>query len=225
MNILIAECQEILREGVAAVVREAFEGARVLTAEDGPGALACAKDVKLDLAILDIDLPKLSGIETSRLLLSDHPELRIIFLTLCGESSLIQQAFEAGASGYLLKHEHPDELQRAIVAATSGNRFLSSDLKDKFDVGSMTDSGPQAVGVSCLTKRQIQVLSLVASGLSIREIASRTGLSTKTVDAHRRKICQRLEIESIADMTRVAIREGLVGLDGSITEDPKGDSS
>jgi len=216
MNLLIVDNQDVLRKGLTELVRNSVDTAVISEAKDGLAALSVAKASPPQLAILDIHMPHLDGIATARQLLSAHPELKIVFLTIHSDSETVRAAFDAGASGYVLKDDDVDVLLEAIRTVSDGHTFLSPQLSDTGEAltAAANHANKHTALSGILTKRQIEVLTLLATGLSVREIASKTGLSTKTLDSHRRHIQKRLDIHTTADLTRLAIREGLVDLDG-----------
>lgn len=218
MNILIIDSREILREGVAEMVRGCMPNATVTTASSGLSAMQAADAGRLDMVILDVELAEMSGIETAKRLRQAHPLVKPVFLTEQTDPTVARHALDAGAKGYLLKHEQPDILTQAIHRIANGETIISEPLRHQIPDANAANQAPQPAGFASLTKRQAQILAMVASGLSAREIASLTGLASKTVDTHRRSIGAKLGVDTTADYTRIAIREGLVSLDGEILE-------
>lgn len=217
-KILLVENQHLLREAVAELIRSMLDGVEVFEAEDGIAAMSVLRASRPDLAVIDGSTPHINGVATSQRLRAAHPSLAIIFLTEDRSLSTVREVFTAGANGYLLKSDSTDVLIDAIRAVLGGDKYLSPEIKGLsgsfLEADHSTGKGIDLSSV--LTRRQVEVLALLASGMSIREISDQIGLSTKTLDSHRREIHRRLGINSIAEVTRYALQEGLIDLDGKV---------
>jgi DNA-binding NarL/FixJ family response regulator len=160
---------------------------------------------------MDLHMPDMNGTDATRAILEKNPKIKIIALTTDSDKRFIKQAFRAGASGYLLKDCALEELVQAIHTVRSGKRYLSATVSEIIVDGIASDSSGESKAVETpLTPRETEVLKLVAEGLSTKEIAVRLNMSTRTVESHRHAISEKLNLHSIAEMTRYAIKNNLI---------------
>lgn len=210
LRVLIADDHRMVREGIVALL-DAADGIEVV-AQCGSGreAVALAVELAPDVAVVDLVMPGLNGIDATRQIRSAVEGTRVIALSMHGERHYVEAVLRAGASGYLLKGSGFDELVRAIRAVAAGYVFLSPEVTAEV-VAAYVAPGDATGGSSfdMLTHREREVLQLIAEGLASREVAARLGISPKTVDSHRARIMKKLDLSSIADLTRYAIRQGL----------------
>ena len=186
----------------------------VATVEDGRSLLEAAQQTNPDLILLDISMPLLNGLDAARQLSKLVPDCRIIFLTMHANPAYATEAFQAGASAYLLKRSAASELPQAIRAALSGQHYLTP-LITKDVLGSVLNRTRGKRGDSAstaLTSRQREVLQLVAEGRGTKEIASILHVTVKTVEFHKAGIKRQLELRSTAELTKYALTEGLIGM-------------
>lgn len=176
----------------------------VATTGNARETLQAAAATRPDVAVLDIALPDMNGIDAARALLAQQPQLRIVALSGYGDRMYVEEMLKAGARAYVLKSAGVDELIRAIHAAVAGHVFLSPEI-----TAGMLRRDASQVPVSVLSKRELDVLRLLASGLRSAEIAAQLGIAVTTVEVHRRNIKQKLGLRTVAELTRYAIREGL----------------
>ena len=214
IRILLADDHKIVREGLRTLIEKQPEIEVVGEADSGRRALKLTRELKPDVVIMDITMPDLNGIEATRQIHSEIPGVKVIGLSMHSDRRLVAGMLMAGASGYLLKEDCDcAELARAIRAVASDQTYLSPKIgevviKDYVRHLSMTTSSP----FSILTPREREVLQLLAEGKSTKEIASSLHVSVKTVETHRNKIMEKLDIRSIAELTKYAIRERLTPL-------------
>jgi DNA-binding NarL/FixJ family response regulator len=206
-RLLIADDHTILLEGLKALLAPEFEV--VATAGDGRAVLEAAEEHHPDVILLDISMPGLNGIEAARCLKRSNPDSQLIILTMHGDLSFVSAAFEAGASGYVLKQSAATELITALHEVDSGRRYISSAIQERLGV-----EGPAFLRRSIkfsadLTSRQREVLQLVAEGRARKEIAQILGVSVKTVEFHKQKIAEKLGLHTDAALTAYAIRHGI----------------
>ena len=209
LRVLLVDDHTLFRAGVRTLIERDL-GARI-TAECDTSAQALQAITleEPDVAMLDISLRDEDGIELARRISADFAgRVRCIMLSMHLNTEYVLRAFAAGAQGYVVKDAGPAELTRAIQAVVAGQRYVSPSAS-----GALVDrlSGDAGAPHQALSPRQLQVLCLVAHGLSTKLIARELELSTKTVDAHRYQISQRLGVHDVAGMVRYAIRHGLVG--------------
>jgi DNA-binding NarL/FixJ family response regulator len=182
--------------------------------EDGRALVEAAQKLRPDLILMDIAMPLLNGLEAARQLSKLVPESKLIFLTMHGSPTYAAEAFQAGASGYLLKRSAASELSQAIQAVLQGQHYITP-LITKDVLGSVLkpSTGEQGKPAStALTARQREVLQLVAEGRSTKEVATILSVSVKTVEFHKSRIMQQLDIHTTADLTKYAITHGITGL-------------
>jgi len=214
MRIVIADDEGIMRQGLRALIEGQTDMEVVGEAQDGWRVVELAKKLTPDVVIMDISMPNLSGLEATRQILEENPNIKIIALSMYPHKHYVTEILKAGALGYVLKSYLFDELLKALDAATNGQHYLSPKITDVLvDEYIHNLSANQDDGLSKLTPRERQVLQLIAEGLSTKQIALRLNISPKTADANRRAIMNTLDIHSIAALTKYAIREGLTTAD------------
>ncbi len=213
VRILIADDHKIILDGLCSLLEKNDALKVVGQAADGLSAVRLAGELSPDLVIMDISLPGLNGIDATRRILEANPRVKIIALSMHKDGRYIAEALKSGAVGYLLKESAFDELIAAIRAVMKGQCYLSASIadlviKDYIRHLEKTDSGIFTV----LTPREREVLQSLSEGLSTKRIAARLEVSVKTVETHRAQIMAKLDIHSIAELTKYAIREGLTSL-------------
>ncbi len=205
-RLLLADDHVILREGLRGILEE--EGFVVVgEASDGHQAIQLAQNLAPDVAVLDISMPLLNGIDAAREILKFSPKTKIVLLTMHPEDHLVLASLRAGISGYVLKNKAVSTLVQAIDAVCRGEVYLSPDVsKAVVDAYLAKDDTPQ----DPLSFREREVLQLIAEGKNVKEIGSILGISTKTAESHRSNIMRKLHIHEVAGLVRYAIRNGLV---------------
>jgi len=211
---LIVDDHKIMREGLRSLLEKSGHFECVGEADDGYQAVRMARELKPDVIIMDISMPNLNGIEATRQIKAENPEIEVIVLSMHATRTYVLQVLQAGASAYLLKDSAFEELSTALLAISRGGMYLSPAITKtaalaNLKAGSYAAGGAQAEN---LTKRELEVLQLIAEGKSTKDIASKLSLSVKTVETHRKQIMDKLEIRSIAGLTKYCIREGLTTL-------------
>lgn len=206
-RIVLADDHPMVLEGVARLVEEFAEV--VGKVEDGRALLHIAPHLNPDVVVMDISMPSLNGLESARHLQKLIPHCKIIFLTMHGDSSYITAAFEAGASGYLLKRSAGSELKQAVQSVLAGHTYVTP-LVLRRDISPPNSQGMGRPILSQLTPRQREVLQLIAEGHSIKAIASLLNISTKTVEFHKAKVIETLGMHTIPELTQFAVAHGLV---------------
>ena len=180
---------------------------------NGRDALIAMKEHHPDVALIDVAMPGLNGLEVTAKAAADFPRVRIIILSVYATSAYVRRALQAGAKGYLRKDAEPEELKEAVEAASRGEVYLNHSVSQM--VVSFYVKGPQveARSLESLTPRQQEVLQYLGKGLSTKEIATRLEVSPRTVESYRAQLMKRLEIHDLAGLIRYAIRMGLVSTD------------
>jgi DNA-binding NarL/FixJ family response regulator len=209
-NILVADDHTLVREGLKRVFEHEPDLAVVAEAADGAAAVELGLDDRIDLAILDISMPRKTGLQAARELSRRRPELRTLILSMHENEEFLFEALKAGASGYVLKSEADNDIGEACRAAMRGHSFLypsavSSLIRDFID-----RADERGTEFELLTSRELEVLKLIAEGHTSKDIASMLVISIKTVDRHRTNMLEKLGMRDRVDLTRYAIRRGLI---------------
>ncbi|HEY4361367.1 MAG TPA: response regulator transcription factor [Bryobacteraceae bacterium] len=198
--VAIADDHLLMAEGLAKLVAEEFEV--VGKADSGRALLEIAARTPPDLALIDVSMPELTGMETTRELLKIAPHCKVILITMHAQPAMVREGFRVGASGFVLKRSAAAELIAAMWEVLSGNAYVSSSIA-KDALSSLLAPAPQ------LTSRQREVLSLVAAGKSAKQIASHLHIAVKTAQFHKTSIMQRLGAHTTAELVKYAIDHGL----------------
>ena len=206
-RIVLADDHPMVLEGVAKLVEEF--GKVVGKVEDGRELLEVVSRLKPDVVVMDISMPGLNGLESARHLQKVIPQCKIIFLTMHGDSSYVTAAFEAGASGYLLKRSAGSELKLAVNSVLGGHKYITPLVLGK-DRSLHDPQNMEAPSFKQLTSRQREVLQLIAEGRSTKAIATLLNISIKTVEFHRSKVMETLGMHTVPELTRFAIGHGLI---------------
>jgi len=207
-RILLADDHPMVLEGVAKILEDEFE--IVGKVEDGRALVAAAQQLNPDVIVTDMTMPLLHGLEASRQLRQLAIASKVIFLTMHADVAYAKEAFEAGASGYLLKRSAASELVNAIHTVIQGKTYLTPLLFLDDQVPLEYASRNPVPILKNLTPRQREVLQLIAEGKSVKEIALLLSLSTKTVEFHKAKLIEALHLQTKADLTKFALSHGLV---------------
>ena len=206
-RILLADDHSLVLEGFRRILEDQCEV--VGTAEDGRALLEAASRLKPNVVLLDISMPLLNGIDATRHLKKISPDIKVIFVTMHADPAYLNEAFKAGASGYLLKRSAGTELIQAIQSVLGGNYYVTP-LLTKGLVNSVIGEAPiPPVRQSILTPRQREVLQLVAEGKAVKEIAQLLNISPKTVEFHKAQIMEQLDLRTTAELTKYAMAHGL----------------
>ena len=214
IRVLLAEDHAIVREGLRSLLEKQPDMEVVCEAEDGRIAVERARALLPDIVVMDITMPNLNGVEATRKIINEFPQIKVIALSIHSNRRFVANMLGAGATGYVLKEGLLDELIKAIRAVTAGQSYLSSKIKgivvEDYVKGLATVADSP---LSSPTSRERRVMQLIAKGKSTEQIALELLVSTKTVEAIRRKIMEKLNAHTIADLVKIAIVENLVALE------------
>jgi len=207
LKLLVADDHEIVRNGVRCLL-EAQPGWQVMAeACNGREAVEKAKRLKPDVAVLDIGMPSLNGLEAARQMLKNDPHIKIVILTVYESDNLIREVLKVGARGYVSKTDAIRDLVTAISAVQSGVAFFTAKVAEVVLEGDLDKSG---LASSRLTPRQREIIQLLAEGQSSKEIAVSLGLSVKTAETHRANMMKRLNCHTASEIVRYAIRNNII---------------
>ena len=216
IKIVFADDHEVFHDCIKALF-DTHERIRVLaTASDGRTALRLAEELRPDLVVMDLAMPLLNGIEATRQIVAGNSEAKVLALSSHKERKFILSVLKAGARGYVVKDSAMSELIQAIEAVAAGRMFLSPSITDvvleSLLVEDSEEEDPDLTPVEKLSGREREILQLLVEGQNAREIAEILNLSPKTVESHRHNIMQKLGVESLPELTKIAIREGITSL-------------
>ena len=212
IKILIVDDHALLREGLQSLL-SAQPGMRVVgAAEDVHSGMSEVASLLPDVVLTDLAMPETGGVDAIRQVKDSHPEIKVIALTFHKEDSYIHAAFAAGADGYVLKDDSRDELVIAINSVLSGKSYLSPSICGRVIAGYLSAVKKKRLEPSwhVLTRRERQVMKMIAEGLKTREIAEELSLSPKTVEKHRTNMMNKLDLHNVSAVTLYAIQSGLI---------------
>lgn len=211
IRIVVADDHALVREGIRRVLDEEPGFEVVAEAADGETALARIAELVPDVAVLDISMPGLSGLDVARRVREDHPDVRALILSMHDDTEYVLRAVRAGAAGYLLKDDAgPQLLRQAVRAVHAGDSFFSPAVASRLSDALRADPTASEDPLGPLTGRELQVLRLVAGGRSNKQIATELGISRRTVESHRESLMRKLGIRTVAGLTRFALEQGLL---------------
>ena len=214
-RILIADDHRMMREGLRALIENEPEMTIVGEAADGKNTVSLAAKLAPNVVIMDVAMPDLNGIEATRRIVRDAPNIKVVGLSGHLDRRFVTEMLKAGASAYILKQTAYEELIRAIREVVKGNTYLSPEVTRGLVDAHVraTPKAGESPAFATLSEREREVLQLLSEGQSTKEMADRLRVSVKTIDTHRWNIMQKLDLHSVAGLTKYAIREGLTSID------------
>ncbi len=211
-RIIIADDHAVVREGLKLLLETEDDFAVIGTAENGLDALSLVREFSPDIVLMDISMPLLNGIEATARIIDEFPDAKIIILSMLGDSESIFRALKAGAKGYLLKESVGKEVISSIRSVLSGHRYLSRKVDDTVIDAYINERLGKDSGspLEKLSKREKEVLQLVAEGKSSKEIAALLFLSDKTVETYRSRIMKKLNLKDITSLVKFALQHNVI---------------
>ena len=213
IQLLIADDHQMLLDGIKALLRDAENIAVVGEASNGSDVIAFVEKQPVDVILMDINMPVMNGIETTAYIAKHFPAIRVIALTMHSERSFISRILKAGAAGYVLKNTGKQELLSAIQRVAAGETYFSNEVASLMMEQYMPQSSPRRTGsepsIHELTKREIEILRLIAQELTNNEIAERLFISTYTVETHRKNLIRKIGVKNTAGLVKFALQQGL----------------
>ena len=209
IRIVLADDHKMILAALRSLLEKEIDIAVVGEAGDGPALLELVERTAPDIAVVDVGMPGMNGIEATRRLRAARPDLKVIALSAYSDKRFVLEMLDAGARGYLIKASAGDELPRAIRAIAQGQTYLCPEVAGTIVEAARGKSSPEVNAAAKLGQREREVLALLAEGKSSSEIAARMHIAASTVEVHRRNIMRKLDLHSVAELTKYAIREGL----------------
>lgn len=212
-RILIADDHELVRHGIRGILRMRRTWAIGGEAVDGPEAVRMAQELRPDVAILDITMPRLDGLEATRQIMQVSPSTRVLILTMHESDQMVRRVIEAGARGYVLKSDLAGQLVKAVEEICKGKLFLTPKVSEIVVRGFLkTEKGaePAEAPGARPTPREVEVIRLLAEGKSNKEVAAVLGITVRTAETHRAKLMLRLGLHSLAELIHYAMRNNIV---------------
>ncbi|MFZ0009123.1 MAG: response regulator transcription factor [Steroidobacteraceae bacterium] len=213
IRVMLADDHTLFRAGLRALLRALDDIEVVAEGADGREALRLIAAHRPDVALMDIMMPELNGLDAAARVARAFPRTRVVIVSMNADEDSVLKALRAGAAGYLVKSADPAELELAIRATARGETFLSSVVSEHLVAACVKRVDSERTSLERLTQRQREVLQLVAEGHTTKEIATKLGISVKTAETYRGELMRALGIHDVATLTRYAIRTGLISLD------------
>ncbi|MGO8930909.1 MAG: response regulator [Limisphaerales bacterium] len=211
IRILLADDHPVVRKGISACLSRYEHLVIVGEAANGLEAVTKAKTLLPDVVLLDIDMPIMSGLTATEVLRKELDQVKVLILSRYENSDYMLRTLQSGARGYAVKDTSPEELVKAIETVNAGGTFFSPEIT-RLALNQFVQGAREGTDLAELTKREREVLLLVAEGFSNKEIANNLGLGIRTVETHRERIMRKLGVHSVAGLTRLAIAKGLITL-------------
>lgn len=214
IKILLADDHKIMREGLKALLDGSPEIEIVGLAANGREAVQLTAQLQPEVVVMDLNMPEMDGIEATRQLVATNPAVRVLILSMVIDRNCVLECLKAGAKGYLVKDCAAEELVNAIRALSAGESYLCTKITDVVISDYLLQSGQDNPSQqdSSLSRREQEVVQMIADGRNTKEIAFTLGCSVKTVEVHRMNIMKKLDLYSIAELTKYALREGLTSI-------------
>lgn len=214
-RLILTDDHQLILDGLRSIISNEADLEIIAEANDGASAMQLCLALNPDLILMDIDMPVMNGLEATQQIKRKNPERKIIILTMHDEPALIKRIMEIGADGYLLKNSDQNELVNAIRKVLSGEKYFSEAVLNALSSGDAQATEfsirpTDAVLMSQLTEREIEILRLISDGLSNKEIGDKLFISHRTVDTHRTNLMKKLDVHNIAGLIRFSIRNGLI---------------
>jgi len=213
LRFLLADDHQVVRQGLRSILEAQHDCQVVAEAADGRRAVALTKELNPDIAILDITMPALNGLDAMRQILKSRPKTKVLILTMHGSDSVITEALEAGARGYIMKSDAGRDLVDAIESLGRNKTYFTSRVSQMLLDGFLTGASraqAQTSGAVRLSPRQREIVQLLAEGNSSKDVALALGLSVKTAETHRANIMRKLDCHTVSDIVRYAIRNNII---------------
>lgn len=211
IKLLVVDDHPVVRKGISLCLSKRDNLEIVGEAADGREAVRKARELHPDIMLMDINMPQMSGLAVTELLRKELPGIKVLILSMHGNTEYVLRILQSGARGYVLKDAPPEELSRAIDTVHNGETYFSADVA-RVALNQFVRGNGETNGAPALTNREREVLIHIADGLSNKEIACTLGVGVRTVETHRERIMRKLDIHNVAGLTKFAIAKGLISL-------------
>ena len=213
IKVLVVDDHPVVRKGLQSCLERQPRVKVVGEASDGEEALGKTRELEPDVVLMDISMPKMNGLAVTELMRKETPKVKVLVLSMHNNREYIFRIIQAGAHGYVSKEAKPEELLRAIETVYEGETFFSPEIA-RAALNQLVSSGGKPPPFDQLTSREREVLVLIAEGKSNKEIAHKLGIGVRTIETHRERIMRRLDIHSVAGLTKFAVANGMIPLEG-----------
>jgi DNA-binding NarL/FixJ family response regulator len=210
IKVLVADDHQLFREGIVKLLFSSPDIEVIAEAVDGKDAIAKTKHHKPDVVLIDIGMPIMNGIDATKILKEDMPQIKVIAVSMHSDKQYVSGILKAGADGYLLKNCTYQQLTEAIKSVYEGKKTLSDDITNMVISGYLEPSVSEGDGSQKLSARELEILKLFAEGKSTRQIAEKLFISVKTVGTHKQHILEKLELKTTTDMVKYALKNGII---------------
>lgn len=208
IKVLLVDDHELVRSGVRRLLDDSQDIVVVGEASNGEQALELANECQPDVVLMDLSMPGIGGLEATRKLMKQHPDCKVIVVTVHAEEPFPKRLLEAGAVGYLTKGCGIDEIVKAIKSVSNGTRYIATDIAQQIALSMMPDAPPSPF--DNLSSREMQIMLMITQGQNAQEISDSLCLSPKTVSTYRRRLFEKTGVDNDVELTRLAIRHGIV---------------
>jgi DNA-binding NarL/FixJ family response regulator len=215
IRVLVVDDHPVVRQGLSSCLGQYAQVSIVGEAADGQEAIRKTKELSPDIVLMDIDMPRMNGLTASDLLRKENTRIKVLILSMYSDSDHVMRILQSGARGFVLKQAPTDELIKAIETINAGETFFSPDVA-RVAINQFVRGGGEGPQPGQVSNREREVLIAIAEGLSNKEIACRLGVGVRTVETHRERIMRKLNIHSVAGLTKFAIAKGLI----TVQKDP-----
>ncbi len=212
IRVMVVDDHPVVRRGISLCLSRQPQIAIVGEAGDGREAIRLARELQPDLILMDIDMPHMTGLAVAEVLQREMPRVKVLILSMHSNSDYVVRIIQSGARGFILKEAPAEELVRAIEMVNAGDAYFSPDVA-RVALNKFVQGAGNGAETPSLTSREREVLMLIADGLSNKEIACQLNVGVRTVETHRERIMRKLDIHSVAGLTKYAISTGLVTLE------------
>ena len=213
IKVLVVDDHDLVRTGIRRMLAD-VEGVDVVgEADSGESAVLRVRELKPDLVLMDVKMPGIGGLEATRKIIRSHPDIRVIAVTACDEEPFPSRLLQAGVAGYLTKGAALEEMIKAIRQVFAGHRYISADIAQQLALKPFQPQG-EASPFDLLSEREMQIALMIADCQKVQSISDKLCLSPKTVNTYRYRIFEKLKIETDVQLVRLAMRHGMVEVDG-----------
>lgn len=207
---MVVDDHQLVLDGIKAIISSEPRFDLIGDANNGKEALRFLEHLKVDIALLDIDMPEMNGIDATRIIKKEYSNCKVIILTMHDEPGMIKELMAIGADGYILKNSDKEEMIKAVLTVAEGGNYFSGDVMEAMERPVQVATDKNTGIITELTNRELEILQLVAKGLSNKEIGEELFISHRTVDTHRTNLMKKIEVHNVAGLIRFAMDHGLV---------------